>query len=407
MSRALSVVLAVCCVLSMGIAGLPTTDTPSSADRAAPASPATCSVDDPNVGCVENGSNYLSLNGSDVITVSANDSSLDVATAVATDVSATSARLTRESIAAAYETAPRDSRRAVIEGFESDLRNATDDLRDRERATLRAYNDGRLSGEEYLKELAEIDAKADRLWSVGDFINVRYGGQTAETLADLYGLRGGPVRNRLAQVYAGDRSSLRVHVTTTDSGFALGAFVDDRIGPAFASETYLGDVRRRSSGPDRYDGNAGRALNRLGELYPWVFSARDASVSGKPDVYRATRTHSQGSTVVFLDGQSGRVFAEHSTASLDRTPTVYTNETNVSSGLTVSLGRTHRGGPLNVTVTDISGQRVPATVTVNGRQVGQTGDDGMLWTVTPYRANLVVTAEHRGETVTIIRYGGN
>ncbi|MFC5971508.1 hypothetical protein ACFPYI_09215 [Halomarina salina] len=408
MSRALSVVLAVCCVLSMGVAGLPATDSPSTATVASQQS-ASCSNDDPNVVCVPNASNYLALNGSDVVAVSENDSSLDVSTAVATDVSSLTMQLSAEAMENEYDDTPRESRRALLERYTRELGNRTADLRAQERAALRRYNNGIITGDEYLRTLAEIDARADRLWGLTGFVDNRWRivtGQanrdpSASIRADLMGLRG-PLRDRLQSTYAGDRQPLRVHITTTDDGLALGAFVEDNGRQTYVRDTYLGDVRRRSSGTDLYGGNTVRASNRIAELYPWASEQSGLTVNGETNAYRSPKYHAHGSTTVYLDGESGQVFAEHRRSYLDRIPVSYTNASNES--LTVTLGQTHRGGPLNVTVTDDTGSRVPATVTVNGRPAGETGDDGTLWTVTPYSARTLVEAEYDGQTVTIVRY---
>lgn len=411
MPRVLAVVLAVCCALSMGIAAVPTTDAPSAAT--APAQQG-CSNDDPHVVCLSGTSNQLALNGSDVVVASSDDAALDVASAVEVDVESTSARLSSEAVRAAYERAASDERRAILERYTATLRNRTDDLRERERAALAAYNDGRISTGEYLRRLAAVDAAADRLWETSQFVRQNWAQVTGQynrdpstvVRADLYGLRG-PVRDRLQRAFAGDRDPLAVHVSTTDSGFALAAFdeVDGR--ETFVREVYLGDVRRQSTGGDLYGGNAISAANRIEELYPWTFSGPGITIRGNVNAYRAPRDHAHGSTTVFLDGESGRVFAEHRESYLDRLPIRSTNATNGSTGLTVTLGMTHRGGPLNVTVTDADGDRVDAEITVGDRSIGATGADGTLWTVAPYGSILTVEARHDGETVRIQRFPFN
>ena len=411
MSRALPVVLAVCCVLSMGIAH-PAADSPSPATE--PATQSAACTDDPHLACVPNTSNYLSVNASAVVVVTENDTSLDVASAVATDVSSLTSRLTQAAIETEYRSAPPEARQAVLERYTAALANRTADLRAAERAALRAFNDGDITARQYLRTLAEIDATADRLWESSQFVKDEWSTVTgqygrdpsAAIRADLYGLRGS-LRDDLQSVYAGRRSSLRVHVTTTDSGFVLGAFVESGGRETFRREAYLGDVRRRSTGPDRYGGDAVEAATRIQALYPWAFSDEGLSVRGNAGTYTAPKRHAHGSTTVFLDGESGHVFAEHQVMYLDRVPISSTNQTNASNGLTVTLEQTHCGGPLSVTVNDVTGERVAATVTVNGRSVGETGADGTLWTVTPYANNVVVRATHDGETVTIVRFARN
>ncbi|MWG34645.1 DUF7096 domain-containing protein [Halomarina oriensis] len=415
MSRALSVVLAVCCVLSMGIVGLPATDSPSPPTAVDPTQAESC-VDDPNVGCVDNSSNYLSLNASDVVTISQNDTTLDVSTAVATDVEATTRSFSVEAFTNAYRATPREDRRAVVERYGNELENRTADLRERERDALRAYNDGDITAEEYLRTLAEIDAKADVLWELSFDVRNRWQAATGQrnrdpyagVRADLFALRS-PVRDEIQAAYSGDRERLQVHLTTTDTGFSLATYLADGTQQVYVRETYLGSVRRVSTGDDRYGDDIYDALDRVRTLYPWTLSSTNElpDLNGYGGAYRADKTHPQGRTTVFLDGQSGRVFADHQRSILDRLPVRYTAETNASNGLTVGLGQTHRGGPLNVTVTDETGERVPANVTIDGRPVGETGDDGELWTVTPYGNSFVVRAEHDGETVTIVRFARN
>jgi hypothetical protein len=418
MSRALSVALAVCCVLSMGVVAVPVTDSPS-APAPVPTGPtqSTTCVADPNVGCADNSSNFLSVNASDVVTVSRNDTSLDVSTAVATDVASTTRALSAETFENEYRATPPGERRAVVEKFGNELENRTADLRDRERDALRDYNDGDVSTEEYLRTLAEIDATADRLWALSFDVRDRWYRVTGQytrdpyagVRADLYGLRS-PVRDRLQSVYAGDTDPMRVHVTTTDSGVVLAAFVEFGAQPVYLRDTYLGDVRRTSTGANQFSGPQ-QAQDRINELYPWAFTRSGHTTEnsrGFADAYQSTAVHVYGQTTVFLDGRNGRVFADQQVTYLDRTPFRTTAETNTSNGLTVTLEQTHQGGPLNVTVTDETGERVPATVTIAAggpqQQVVETGEDGTLWTATPYTPNLVVRAEHDGETVTIVRF---
>jgi hypothetical protein len=358
------------------------------------------------------------MNVSDVRTVASETTSLDVAGAVATEVEATSTRLSVESMEAAYRETPPGARQALLTGYTNALTNRTEALRERERAALRSYNAGRSSAEEYLRTLAGVDATADRLWAMSRFVADRWiriagqsGDPSAEIRAELYGLRG-PVRDRLQRVSAGEHDPLGVHVTTSDSAFALATYVEANGRETFVRDTYLGGVTRRSSGPDRYADSLSSVVQRFERLYPWAFGVGETGTrfEGFGSHYRASRDHFHGSTTVFLDGESGRVFAEHRVSYLDRIPTVSTSETNATSGLTVTLGQSHRGGPLNVTVTDGDGDPVDATVTVEGRAddatsvVATTGADGTLWTVTPYGPSVVVTAEYDGETVTVVRY---
>jgi hypothetical protein len=318
----------------------------------------------------------------------------------------------------AYRETPPEARQALLTDYTNALTNRTEALRERERAALRSYNVGRSSAEEYLRTLAGVDATADRLWAMSRFVADRWiriagqsGDPSAEIRAELYGLRG-PVRDRLQRVSAGEHDPLGVHVTTSDSAFALAAFVEANGRETFVRDTYLGGVTRRSSGPDRYADSLSSVVQRFERLYPWAFGVGETGTrfEGFGSHYRASRDHFHGSTTVFLDGESGHVFAEHRVSYLDRIPMVSTSETNDTSGLTVTLGQSHRGGPLNVTVTDGAGDPVDATVTVEGRAddatsvVATTGADGTLWTVTPYGPSVVVTAEYDGETVTVVRY---
>jgi len=432
MRRLLPVALALCCLLSAGAvaaplsgpaaerspavsptAGVAAADTARAVDAQAAGCP-----DAPGIVCVPNTTNYLAPDQASVVVASANDSSLDVSTALSTDAARTTERLRAGTLRAAFESAETNAeRRAVVERFAGRLDNRSTVLRERQREALTAYNEGELSDDAFLRTLVRLDASGDRLErTVGELARYRdrtgadvSDAQLGELYTDLIALDG-PVRDRLKAVYDGTQPSTRVFIETSDQGIVLAAIVDRRGQETFVREAHLLDARAPGSA-DEYGGNPTRVVDRASELYPWTFDNRGPTQInlktrpfGTVGTYRIVKYHPQGRLTTFLDGSSHRVFSEYQYKEIDRIPTTTAAKTNESAGMTLTLRRTHEGGPFNVTVTDAETDRpVDATVRVNDWRLGTTGDDGSVRAVTPRSVIVTVVAEYEGRTVTISR----
>ncbi|WP_254536563.1 alanine and proline-rich secreted protein Apa [Halomarina litorea] len=447
MRRVLLSLLAVCCVLSVGVAAVPLSPnaagqpTPGTAPpahsapadagspRPGPDSPSTAPLtafrrsddcsDDTFVVCVTDTTNYLAPPRGEVVVTAYNDSSLDLSATLAAESATLDGRLHAETLRAAFSAAESDAgRRAVLERYTRLTENRTEALRQREREALREYNDGDLSTGAFVRTLTEVSAAADRLGTTVDRLDsyrLRTPGSdvTAERLgrirADLVPLTG-PVRDHLQSVHAGRVPPARVFVETTERSVVLSGVVERNGRRLFLREAYV-DGLRDPDAPNRYRGESGnhqinQVISRASELYPWATSfigveiPTSSSTLSNAGIYQVVMDHPHGTLTTFLDGGSDRVFAEYQAKDLSLVPTTTKAKTNETAGLTLTLGRTHESGPLNVTVTDAAGERLDAEISVNNESIGRTGTDGSLWTVTPRSVLVTVTAEYRGQRVT-------
>jgi len=434
MTRALPVVLVLALLVVAGVApALPAAGTgddpaperPSLSPQPvgdAPAGPAT-PLETPVV-TEPNTSNYLGPPAGAITASGVTTSRIDVGAAVTADAARLAVRFRTGNVLGAYRAAgDDDERRAVVTRYFRRIENATTALERRERAALAAYNDGEYSAGDYLRELARIDATADRLRTTLGQVERLAHPEHPVAKADLGAVRvrlrllQGPVRGRVGAALAGTADPVRVQVETTGSAVVLAAVVQEGSGgvdaPTHLREAYL---------PERHDRDAinryadrESVLARLDGLYPWVaeestgfsfdFGPPPAATVDATNTYSASYQHLHGRLTVLFDGGTDRVFRE--TQRLDlrlvpRGPSV----TNSSDGLTVVVERLRASGPVRVTVVDETGNATDpadATVRVAGTRVGRTGDDGTLWTVAP-RGSVTVTASAGNRNVTVTRF---
>lgn len=268
-------------------------------------------------------------------------------------------------------------------------------LRDRQQAAIRAYNDGDISAEEFVVELATIAAKADalevrieRLTDIADEVD----GFSLSRPAEIrYQLRtfGGPVRERAVDAIRGTDDPTQFFVTTGPEGYEL-ATVDDGV---YHREAFRGAVR---SGDSTATIEPSQAINITRESYPKLFRQGDASATTSGSTNIVTVTAPNRSLTAFVDSGTERVFKEYQRFALSQYRSPAT-DANTINGITVSVNQTYPGGPLRIHVSDTdSGEPIDLAITLSQGQserttVGRTGEDGTLWTVSP-RGSYTVLA---------------
>ena len=264
-------------------------------------------------------------------------------------------------------------------------------LNTRQRQVVEAYGRDELTPRRALYELALIDAEARELQQRRDRIETltqstpgfsisssRFGNVELElnTLT-------GPVRGHAASVLNGEADSTRFFVQSGDDSVVLGVIRDG----TYVRESYRGVLRVGDGGsfslPD--------AVNATEAAYPTITDLRlRDDVVGNPDSdsTRVTIEHDRGRLVAFVDSGSQRVFKEYQFRPIDQVTTT-SSTSAIKDGLELTAHRTYPGGPvrlqLNSTSTD---EPVDAQITVGpagGRSsvVGETGNDGSLWTLAP------------------------
>jgi hypothetical protein len=268
-------------------------------------------------------------------------------------------------------------------------------LRDRQQGAIRAFNDGELSPEAFVVELATIAAKAEalerRMIGLTDEAEDIDGFSLSRPAEIRYELRafGGPVRERAVAAIRGTDNSTHFFVTTGPEGYEL-ATVDDGV---YLREAFRGAVR---SGDSTATIGPTEAINVTRESYPNITRGVNpsASVAGTTNI--VTVSGDNRSLTAFVDSGSERVFKSYQRFGLGqyRSTSVASNTIN---GINVTAHRTYPGGPLRINVTDAeSGEPVDLAITLSQGQaertaVGRTGPDGTLWTVSP-RGSYTVLA---------------
>lgn len=379
--------------------------------------PATTPPDQASVSPVvgdRNTSEYLAIPDGEIETQRVESVTLDVGGAMAADNGEIHGRFGTVSIIEAYRSAGTEQERyeAVRRGADRTERRI-EQLREREQTVRQRFIDGELSAERYLRQLAVIDAKArkldqtvERLEAYDNVLDAEpLGPERLATMREGLMVLHGPTRALVRDAMAGEVEHIQVYLAAGDESLALATVnpSNDR----YAREAYVLDAREPGS-EDKYDQRySDELLSRLEELYPWTFDNRDGSLSFgghsliQVNVYRAVINHRHGQMITYFDGGSDQVFYEVQEKTLSRVPT-HETRSNTADGLVVQVNRTRVGGPLEIRVrNELTGLPVDATVTVNNRTVGDTGDDGRVWTVTP-GGQLTVEATRGSSNATVI-----
>ncbi|WP_327050498.1 DUF7094 domain-containing protein [Halomicrococcus gelatinilyticus] len=330
------------------------------------------------------------------------DPSVGVGAALSMDGSAMESKLAEytleERLAAEQSSAKKEQ--TVLE-YKYHVESRLSALQNYRKSLRQEFNDGRLSPREYAYGLAAVDAEAEalrdsigRLESSSERISglsfyTRNMNATVQTLE-------GPVTERVDDVVRGRTGSTRIYVGTSDVGTALSMIADGR----YVREAYRSDNRNlsRTSSGTIYE--VGRQV--LTEQYPWVMENRTRMSSGiySPlNFYPTTIHHEQGTLTAHVDVGTRKIFGEIQRKRLGAFPTGEPIR-NATTGISIAVNRTYPGGPLHVTLTDSDGNAVDAPVSVDGRTVGTTGDDGELWTVAPGET-FTVSARRGLNTVSV------
>ena len=297
----------------------------------------------------------------------------------------------------------RSARRTILQNATNEAAEHVDALRSRAAAAHSAYVDGDITADEYVRTLGTIHTEASSLsamlgsTSAGTLYTYAYDNGFSEIGTQVYRLRTqlatveGPVRERIADVIHGDRDQLRVHVTV-GNGVMLSTIDDGR----YVRETVRPDNVEEALGGDISD-----ASNIIQAQYPWL-SNHSTSTSietrgGYAFYYTATYGHGQISA--YLDATTERVYVERHQQTLAQLPTDVEAE-NTTNSATLSTSRTYAGGPLLVQAETERGNSLDTTISLNGTAVGDTGDDGQLWLLSP-AGEYNVTTLHDGEMLEV------
>ena len=355
----------------------------------------------------ENTSEYLTppsdgIDRSDQQTVG-----IDAAAAVSANAGEVRTTYYRVSLQRAYrEATTREERRAIVRNGTRRLVERVDRLKQSERRAVERYGGGSVGDTELFRRLAVVDRKARTTKATVNWLDTRADNLGMDNTEEVIALQRtrlrtmqGPVRASADEAIGGD-SSARVHVDASEDGLVLATVEGTNGDVVYVREAY--DPSARTDGGDAANGSGlSAAENRLRELYPWVTnnSTPTAVPIGPSDarLWRFTYSHSHGNLETYLDVDTDRIVIERQFKNTEAVPT--RTETATDGGLEMTLNRTRAGGPLGVTVTDVTtGDPVDAEVTLDGKAVGSTESE-RLWTVAP-RGQTTINATYEGETLT-------
>lgn len=315
-------------------------------------------------------------------------------------------RLTRTTLQQRLDNAANDTaRRRLISNATDVLEARTADLVADATDARQRFRSGSLSATNYSTTLAEIDARAESLVSLAQFIEGRpAAGAAAKTRAAKFRAQllaySDSLRDRVAAAINGESRLDRLFVEAGPNGTALAAVHD-------------GSYVRSAARPTNYDTDpaavpSGSAIiSHVESLYPWVMN-QSTGVSFVPIpiqsssakyAYRLTLTYANGTVHSYVDMSSGEVYQETETLDLDglvASPDAAT--TSGDNRLTVS--RTYAGGPLRVSVME-DGEPTSATIAIANETLGTTGADGRLWTPSPSGSFTVRATTGDGTTITV------
>lgn len=370
-----------------------TESSPAVGPAAAQADPALTPV----VGTSPNTSRILRLDGQEAGAFDSGDVSVTNAVRASTENAETTMQL--HAVETKLEAIDSDEARSQV------LRNATgrmeariDDLQDRETAARTQYRTGANGADEYLTVLGEVNRRATHLATALDRLDglaaddpaVR--DQIADMQASTYWYTG-PISTELGAAVVGEGPTQPVFVAASERGMVVSALRDG---------TYVRQAIRTDARDEAVGGvNLDAAQDRIATLYPWAWE-NNAGVSIRSigqDVFRFQLSHSHGAVDSLLDTSSGHVYREVQTKSVDRLPT-QVGYTLTANNTTMVVSDTYAGGPLQVAVQNATGAPLDATVSVNGTEVGVTGDDGSVWTLSP-AGTYNVTARTQDEELRV------
>lgn len=361
--------------------------------------------DDPVVASSENSSRVLLLTEADTAAFEEPTASVTATLQSGHAQLSTSYQLKR--VEARLAAAESDAeRRAILENATSRANERLRALQQRERTARSQYADGEITTTEYVLALGSIHAEASELSAAIGSTGTEgtlyaYAGslssnsdirpQLSRIRTQLVALEG-PVRALAASVIHGDRDTVRIHVTT-GNGVMLSTIQGDR----YLRETYRPD--------NLVDETAefGDVQGLVSDYYPWVqnntIGGAQFTLSGQY-ASQYTANHPHGTLAVWVSAASDRIYLERQELTLEQLP-ADAEVTNTANNTTLSTSRTYAGGPLLVQVQNATGSPVEATVSLDGATLGETGDDGRVWVLSPAGDYSVTATTADGETLNV------
>jgi hypothetical protein len=200
-------------------------------------------------------------------------------------------------------------------------------------------------------------------------------------------------------VLRGESAPHRFYFAVGPESVTVSTIRDD----TYLRESYRGDLRNGAGDAIELE----VALDIVSSSYPviWNTTREQTQVFGGGETYPVRVVHSRGDLTAFVDSDARVVYAEHQQRPLGSMVANRRAE-GVGEETRLVVNQTYPGGPAQIRVVDAAtGDPVDATVsmaigTSETNRLGTTGDDGVLWTLSPYR-RYTVTTDARGESVEV------
>jgi hypothetical protein len=379
-----------------------------------PGSPPTA-LDDPTVAQVDaNGSTLEQINVLDVPAGSVDRAEVtghyvDLGPSVGLSTNATTERVRTLAMVERIQRAETtERRRERLRTALRDLNGAVDELDNRQTAAVERYGRGDLSDRELLVVLVrigivgeELDERRTRLKELAaDTRGFDIDRGRLASIGNRLSAFDGPVRSHARTVLDGETGTHSFYIATGSESVVVSTVVDD----TYLREAYRGDLRNGAGAAIELE----VALEIVAESYPviWNTTREQTQVFGGGETYPVRIGHSRGDLTAFVDSDARVVYAEHQRHPLEA---VVADRRVRATGDAVRLvvNQTYPGGPVQIGVRSTgTGDPVDAAVSVKSgptpaERIGQTGDDGTLWTLSPNR-QYTVTVEAGGENVSAV-----
>ena len=264
---------------------------------------------------------------------------------------------------------------------------------------ITAFGTGEMSADDFLWELARIDAIARELQHRQAAIETRAKGDAEivlsasrlDTLAGELAVLTGPVRAEVRAVVTGQSPSNRFFAQVGPESVVLSVIRDD----VYIREAYRGEFRE--GGPDSSISSP-RSEEIVEEGYPTIWSMRTTEDPEQIDDGVSARIeleHDRGRLIAYVDAETERVFRGVQYRPIELSSTRQSSSA-VKDGLRLTAHPTFPGGPIlfELVRTD-DGTPLDAPITVGppgGRSV-VVGETAAVWTIEPAAAYQVTAID--------------
>lgn len=354
---------------------------------------------------------HLAINDSiernDTVTVSQ-----DVGSAVSLDTTKFKQEYEYKRIEAAHENASDEAAFATDEL--NDVETRTDELRKRQNDTIRAYNDGELSSEAFLRELALISTEAQRTQVLADYLtdytdveNESIEEQANDINQELNMFQG-PVRNRIKSSLNGDPAAPdEFFVRTTTDGVVLATIDDSGEEETYIREAYLDNARSESEGTN--DLGEDYMMDKVDRLYPEVGGDYRKGKMGTNTLYRYDLyppeyvSGDDGRIRQYVDRESGNIVFERQRITINADRTIeHDPQKTQDEQLALTRATTFPGGYMYVRLTHPEeGEPRNGTISVDGEPVDTTDEEALLMLQPPNGSTITGTVGNDNVSITV------